>query len=233
MKITCCFGEFDVFGWLHPETRKIEQAVSVQSLVDNLRLSLRKLPKEPGLLYVRTTEDFGIPFSSLNTFLFSVKTTADIRNRLLLELAQRSSHDVGFLTHAHLQLQDSLSALSAYYQETGMDAEYPVDEVEDVLGQIYCEFLQAGAYDPLNMTTDRQPMSDAEAWMLSMLETTTASLIREFIHEKNEPDIILVFLQVGLKERLISISQEVRELATGFLTPEDLQSLNDVRTGSF
>lgn len=222
MKITCCYGEFEIFGWLHPETKKIEQAVTVQSLVDNLRLSMKKLPKEPGLQYVRTAEDLGIPFRNLNTFLFSVNVSVDVRNNLLLELTQRTGHDVGFLTHAHLQLQDSLTALSAYYQVTGQDAEYPVDEVEDVLGQIYCEFLQAGSYDPLSMTRDRQPMSSTEAWMLSILETTTASLIREFIHEKYDPEIILVFLQVGLKDRLIRISTEIRDLSTSFLTPQDL-----------
>jgi len=234
MKITCRFGEFDVFGYMHPETRRLESAVSVESLIDYLGLSMRRLPKEPGLIYVRTLEgDHGVALTSLNTFLFSVKTSVDVRNNLLLELTQRTSHDIGFLTHAHLQLEDALSALKAYYTEQGQDAEYPVDEVEDCLGQIYCEFLQAGAYDPLSMTRDRQPMTEPEAWMLSMLETSTAGLIREFIHQKNDVDIILMFLQVGLKEKLVHITDGIRKLTDGFLTPEDIQSLQDVKVYQF
>lgn len=229
MKITCRFGEFEVFGYLHPQTGQVERAVTVESLTTALGLSMRKLPKESGLIYVRTQEDFGVALTSLNTFLFSVKTHPEVRNNLLLELVQHTTPDIGFLTHAHLQLQAALSALGAYYIDTDQDGEYPVDEVEDCLTMIFTEFLQAGAYDPLNLTCDKQPMTEAEAWMLSMLETTTAHLIRQFIHDKNHPDIILTYLQVGLKERLLTIAHGIDKLATGFFTPEDLQTLRDIQ----
>lgn len=230
MKITCRFGEFDVFGYMHPHTGHIESAVTAESLVQSLGLSMRKLPKEPGLIYVRTGEgELGVALTSLNTFLFNVKTSPDVRNNLLLELTQRTSQDIGFLTHAHLQLQDALSALGAYYIETDQDGEYPIDEVEDCLGQIFCEFLLAGAYDPLNMTRDRQPMTEPEAWMLSMLETSAAGLIREFIREGNHPDIVLMYLQVGLKEKLLGITDGIQRLAVHFITPEDLQTIRDIQ----
>lgn len=222
MKIACEFGEYEVLGYREPNSQRIDRAVSLQSLVDNLQLSFRKLPTAQGIRYVEIDGNILVPIQALNSLLKTVGAPPEVLNLLAIRLSDRSTYDVGFLSYAHIQLQESLTALSGYYTETGMDAEYPVDEVEDTLYQIYCEFLTCGAYDPLSMTRDRNPMTASEAWMLSILETTTAALIYQFIEDKSEPDSVLTYLQIRLKERVGLIGSRIAEMAATFMTPEDL-----------
>lgn len=222
MKITCEFGEFEILGFREPGSQRIDRAVSVQSLVDTLGISFKKLPAGSGIRHVDIDGNIFVPLTYLNAWLFRVGVHPDLLNRLTVALSERSASDIGFLSFAHIQLQDALSALGAYYIERGLEAEYPVDEVEDSLYQIYCEFLTCGSYDPLLMERDRQPMSPSEAWMLSILEATTAALIVKFIHDRNDPDIILTYLQVSLKDRIATIGGKIAAMANHFTSPEDL-----------
>ena len=153
-------------------------------------------------------------------WLIAVKTDPTVINRLSLYLTEGMSRDVGFLSYAHIQLQESLTALGAYYTDTGIDAEYPVDEVEDSLYEIFCEFLKAGEYDPLLMKVDGREMEEHEAWGLSILETSASRLIGQFIREKMDPEYILLFLQIQLKEKVWTIGERVQEMAQTFSAPE-------------
>lgn len=222
MKITCRYGEFEVKGFRHPGSHKIERAVTVDSLASALGLSLKRLPVVNGVQYVEMDGEVLVPLNMLNAWLVNAKVDPDVLNTLTLDLSERASRDVGFLSYAHIQSQEALSALGAYYIENGLEAEYPVDEVEDRLYEIYCEFLTCGSYDPLLLERDRQPMSASEAWMLSILETTTAALIFEFIEQKMDPENILLFLQVTLKDRITLVGSRVAEMASTFVTPDEL-----------
>lgn len=222
MKITCEYGEFEIFGFRESGSTRIDRAVSVDSLVRELGLSFKRLPGGPGVRYVELEGQILVPIDNLNAWLVSVRAHPEVVNRLSLRLSERSSHDVGFLSYAHIHLQESLTALGGYYTETGLDAEYPVDEVEDRLYETFCEFLTCGSYDPLLMERDRQPMSASEAWMLSILETTAAALIVEFIDKKRDPAMIVQFLQMELKDRVGSIGSRVAEMASTFISPAEL-----------
>lgn len=222
MKITCEYGDYEILGYREPGAKSIDRAVLVQSLVDNLNVSFKKLPSGPGIRYVEVDGKIYLPLNNLNAWLANIKAEPDLLNRLSLRLSERNASDIGFLSYAHIQLQDALSALGAYYIDRGLDAEYPVEEVEDSLYEIFCEFLTCGAYDPLMLTRDRQPMIASEAWMLSILETTSAVLIYQFIKEGQDPDIILTYLQVSLKDRIVSIGTKIERMASTFLTPQDL-----------
>jgi len=127
---------------------------------------------------------------------------------------------VGFLSYAHIQLQESLTALGAYYIESRLDAEYPVDEVEDSLYEFFCDFLQSGEYDPLLLKVGDRPMTDVEIWGLSILETTASQHIRQFISDRLDPRDILLYLQVRLKESVWRIGDQVRSMAAEFAAPE-------------
>jgi hypothetical protein len=222
MKITCEYGEFEILGYREPGSKRIDRAVPVESLANALGLSLKRLPMGPGVRYVELDGVPLVPINDLNAWLIAVRAHPEVINRLSLHLSERSSRDIGFLSYAHIHLQEALTALGGYYTETGLDAEYPVDEVEDRLYEIYCEFLTCGSYDPLLMERDRQPMTSSEAWMLSILESTTAALILDFIDKKMDPENILLFLQVELKERVTMIGSRVAEMASTFVTPDEL-----------
>lgn len=222
MKITCEYGEFEIFGFREPGSSRIDRAVTVASLVESLKLSFKRLPGGPGVRYVELEGDILVPIDNLNAWLISVRADPEVINRLSLRLSERSGTDVGFLSYAHIHLQESLTALGGYYTETGLDAEYPVDEVEDRLYETFCEFLTCGSYDPLLMERDRQPMSASEAWMLSILETTAAALILEFIEQKMDPENILLFLQMELKDRVGTIGSRVAEMASTFIAPDEV-----------
>lgn len=220
MKITCEYGEFDIYTYREPGSKRIDRAVTIDSLVKQLGISLKRLPIGPGVRYVELEGVILLPLNNLNAWLISVKADPEVINRLSLDLSERSSLDVGFLSYAHIQLQESLTALGGYYTETGLDAEYPVDEVEDSLYEIFCEFLQCGEYDPLLLKKGGEPMSEPEAWSLSILETTASRLIRKFIEDKLEPDYILLFLQIQLKERVWGIGETIQEMSLRFTAPE-------------
>jgi hypothetical protein len=220
MKITCDYGEFEMFTYREPGSKRINRAVSVDSLVHSLGLSLKKLPNGPDVRYVDLQGRVLVPVHHLNTWLTVVKADPEVVNRLALCLCDGVSRDVGFLSYAHIHLQEALTALGGYYTETGLDAEYPVDEVEDSLYQIFCEFLQTGEYDPLLMKIDGREMTEAQAWMLSILETSAGRLIHKFIRERMEPDYILLFLQIQLKEKVFMIGEQVQEMAQTFTAPE-------------
>lgn len=220
MKITCEFGDFDVFAYREPGSKKIDRAVTVESLVKSLGLSLRRLPYGQGIVHVEFDGREAVPIHHLNMWLIAVKTDPTVINRLSLYLTEGMSRDVGFLSYAHIQLQESLTALGAYYTDTGIDAEYPVDEVEDSLYEIFCEFLKAGEYDPLLMKVDGREMEEHEAWGLSILETSASRLIGQFIREKMDPEYILLFLQIQLKEKVWTIGERVQEMAQTFSAPE-------------
>ncbi len=222
MKITCSYGEFEVFGYRDPGTRKLERAVSIDSLAHNLRLSFKRLPTGPGVRYVELDGRILVPVTALNAWLVAVRAHPELLNRLTLDLSERSSRDVGFLSYAHIQLQEALTELGAYYVRVNLEAEYAADEVEDALYQIFCEFLTCGSYDPLLMERDRQPMSASEAWMLSILETTAAALIMEYIQVDRGEEDILVYLQITLKDRVSGLGFRIAEMASSFTTPEDL-----------
>jgi len=220
MKITCDYGEFELFTYREPGSKRINRAVSVDSLVHSLKLSLKRLPNGPDVRYVDLEGRVLVPIQNLNTWLAVVKADPVVINQLSLHLSDRISRDVGFLSYAHIHLQEALTALGGYYTETGLDAEYPVDEVEDSLYEIFCEFLQTGEYDPLLMKMDGREMSEAEAWGLSIMETTAGRLIHQFINEKMDPEYILLFLQIQLKEKVFMIGEQVREMAQTFTAPE-------------
>ena len=220
MKITCFFGTFDVFTYRERGARTIERAVSIDSLAHNLELSLKRFPTGPGVRYVDLEGNVLVPISALNAWLVSVKAEPEVLNRLALELSEQTARDVGFLSYAHIQLQEALTELGGYYTDTGLDAEYPVDEVEDSLYEIFCEFLQTGEYDPLLMKVGDREMTNSEAWCLSILETTAAQTIRKFIKDKMDPDLVLLFLQIQLKENVGRLGQRVEEMAQTFAAPE-------------
>lgn len=220
MKITCIFGTFDVYTYREPGSRIIERAVSIDSLAHNLNLSFKSLPSGPAVRYVELGGAVLVPISALNAWLVRVKAEPEVINRLALDLSEQSARDVGFLSYAHIQLQEALTELGGYYTDTGLDAEYPVDEVEDSLYQIFCEFLQVGGYDPLLMEIDREKMEDHQAWSLSILETSAAQLIRKFIKDRMEPEYILLFLQIQLKEKVWRIGEQIREMGQTFTAPQ-------------
>lgn len=220
MKITCDYGDFDVFSYREPGSKKIERAVTVESLVSSLGLSLKRLPYGQDILHVEFEGKEAVPIHHLNLWLVAVKAEAQVVNRLSLMLSDGMSRDVGFLSYAHIHLQEALTALGGYYTETGLDAEYPVDEVEDSLYEIFCEFLQVGEYDPLLMKIENREMTEGEAWALSVLETSAGRLIRRFIHERLEPEFILLFLQIQLKEKIFMIGDRLQEMAQTFSAPE-------------
>lgn len=222
MKISCEYGEFDVFGYIEPGSRRIDRAVSVESLVNSLGLSLKRLPYGEGIRHVEMDGQILVPIRELNLWLVNVKADSEVINRLSLHLSARSGSDVGFLSYAHLHLEEALSSLGAYYIDNGFDAEYPVEEVEDSLYQIFCEFLTCGSYDPMLMERDRMPMTASEAWMLSILETTAAELILEFIEKNRGLEDILTYLQIMLKDHVSTIGARIADMATHFKTPEDL-----------
>lgn len=220
MKITCDYGEFEMFTYREPGSKRIDRAVSVDSLVHSLKLSLKKLPNGPDVRYVDLEGRVLVPIKNLNTWLAVAKADPVVINQLGLFLSDQVSRDVGFLSYAHIHLQEALTALGGYYAETGIDAEYPVDEVEDSLYEIFCEFLQTGEYDPLLMKIGERDMDEAEAWGLSIMETTAGRLIHKFIHERMDPEYILLFLQIQLKEQVFKIGEQVREMAQTFTAPE-------------
>lgn len=220
MKITCDYGEFELLTYREPGSKRIDRAVSVDSLANSLGLSLKKLPSGPDVRYVDLEGRVLVPIQNLNTWLAVAKADPVVVNRLALILSDRVSRDVGFLSYAHIHLQEALTALGGYYTETGLDAEYPVDEVEDSLYQIFCEFLQAGEYDPLLMKIGERDMDEAEAWGLSIMETTAGRLIHKFIRDRMNPEYILLFLQIQLKEQVFKIGEQVREMAQTFTAPE-------------
>lgn len=220
MKITCDYGEFDVFTYREPGVKSINRAVSVDSLVRALGLSFRRLPAGPDVRYVELGEKILVPIHHLNTWLTVVKADPEVINRLSLHLSDHVSRDVGFLSYAHIQLQESLTALGAYYIESRLDAEYPVDEVEDSLYEFFCDFLQSGEYDPLLLKVGDRPMTDVEIWGLSILETTASQHIRQFISDRLDPRDILLYLQVRLKESVWRIGDQVRSMAAEFAAPE-------------
>ena len=220
MKIACYFGTFDVFTYREPGARTIQRAVSIDSLAHNLGLSFKRLPTGPGIRYVELDGKVLVPISAMNAWLIGVKADPEVINRLALDLSEQSARDVGFLSYAHIRLQEALTELGGYYTETGLDAEYPVDEVEDSLYQIFCEFLQTGEYDPLLMKVNDREMTDAEAWGLSILETTAAQTIEKFIKDKMDPEYILLFLQIQLKEKTWLIGEQIQEMAQTFTAPQ-------------
>lgn len=222
MKITCSYGEFEIFGFREPGTKTIDRAVTVDSLAQNLGLSFKRLPTGPGVRYVELEGRILVPINNLNAWLVAAKVDPEVLNRLTLDLSERSTRDVGFLSYAHIQMQEALTALGAYYVAIELEPEYAVDEVEDGLYQIFCEFLTCGSYDPLLMERDRQPMSASESWMLSILETTTAALIYEYIRGDRGQDDVLIYLQIMLKERVSSVGSRIASMASHFKSPEDL-----------
>lgn len=220
MKITCYFGIFDVFTYREPGAKIIERAVSIDSLAHNLGLSFKQYPTGPGVRYVELDGKVLIPVAALNAWLIAVKADPEVINRLTLDLSEQSARDVGFLSYAHIQLQEAFTELGGYYTETGLDAEYPVDEVEDSLYEIFCEFLQTGEYDPFLMKVGDRDMQDSEAWVLSILETEAARSIRRFIKSRLDPGDILIYLQIQLKEMVWRIGHQVQNAAEYFPAPE-------------
>lgn len=220
MKITCYFGTFDVFTYREPGVKIIERAVSIDSLAHNLGLSFKRLPAGSGVRYVELDGKVLVPVAALNSWLIAVKADPEAINRLALDLSEQSARDVGFLSYAHIQLQEALTELGGYYTERELDAEYPVDEVEDSLYEIFCEFLQTGEYDPLLMKVGDRDMLDSEAWVLSILETEAARSIRRFIKSRLDPDHIMIYLQIQLKEIVWRIGHQVQDVAENFPAPE-------------
>lgn len=215
MQITCYLGKFDVVEYRHHESQIREKAVTVDSLASSLNLKLDRLPR--GVTYVDVSDiGIAVPLTQLNNFLYACDSSEEARSQLLLLLHARTS-DPGFMSYAHLHLRDALTALDMYYEETGYAQEYPIDEVEETLYLVFSEFLQVGSYDPLMMTIDRTPMNAAEAWMLTMLETTSGDVIFEFVKEKIDPSVIITYITATLKERLKNISQTILGLTSEFI----------------
>jgi hypothetical protein len=214
MQISCYLGKFDVVEYRHHTSQIREKAVTVDSLASSLKIALKDLPR--GVQYVDVgTVGISVPLSQLNNFLYACDAPEEARSQLLLLLHSRAS-EPGFMSYAHLHIQDALTALDLYYSETGYDQEYPVGEVEETLYLIYAEFLKVGSYDPLLMRVDKSPMTAAEAWMLTMLETTTADVIFDFIRQGAEPSSILTYITATLKERLMHISRAILDMTSDF-----------------